>query len=1356
MNIRRKSPMDRAVNRLIVALIVGILFVASLVAPAAVAQDERIPDLLKPWINWVTWDEAHQVCPASYADPADRICFWPRQLELKVGADAGEWTLEAKAYHETWLPLPGDQEYWPQEVQVNQEPVAVIERDGRPHIKLDQASDSIMIRGQFRWRRMPQRLAIPPQIGLLSLTVNGQSVAAPTWDADGHIWLQRTRAEEATQDSLVAQVYRVLEDGIPLWLRTEVELTVSGKSREEELGSVLPEGWNLATVRSQIPIAVDSEGRVKAQVRAGKWTVRLDAFRTTDVNEIRFAAAAQPLVAEELIAFRANARFRSAEIQGIPVIDVTQTTFPEAWRDLPVYAWRTESPFQLVQKMRGMGNRAAAGLAIDRHFWLDDDGRGLTYRDKIVGNDQQIWRLDVASGQELGRVRIGGEGQLITANPMSGAPGVEIRTRNIIMEAVGRTTRDNAVAATGWQADAESLRVTMSFPPGWRLMALFGADFVDGEWLTAWSLLDLFLLLVFSMAVFRMYGPLGGLIAFLAFGLAYHEYGSPRITWILLLVPLALLRVVAEGKGRQFLVGCKYIAAALLLLNLAPFAAREIQSAIYPQLELPGIQYEPRFMFRSVRRAYHAGEAVATVAYESDTPSSQEEGLEQKTRRYGSYEQLSNLAQAPEAKIQTGPAEPEWGWNEVRCGWNGPVSSTQTIRMVLLSPWQHRTLIVIRLALLAFLTSLLLRKELKIARKPKVIPATVVTGIILAMMLVPSQTAFAQIPDAAMLETLRARVLEASDAFPRAAEISTTQLELRDNRIRMESQIHAAIETAVPLPGRVPDWSPVSVQLDGQPAKLVIRRQDFLWVVVPPGVHRVAVEAIVPARTDWEWNFLLAPRHVTVNAPDWNVTGINENGVPESQVIFVRQQQVDTGQADYDRNDFNVAVVVDRFLETGIVWKAHTRVSRLSEPGKAISLQIPLLSGERVLSSQAEVSQGHVAVRLGAEQMTTEWDSELPVGANITLSTPADATWVERWHLIASPVWHVEPTGLPPFFEDTESQLVPVWQPWPGESVELAFSQPTAVSGDTVTVQLVRQMTELGHRHRDTNLRLRVDSSVGGDLPITVPTSAEVISLHVDQQPQPVRRVNDQLFVTLHPGTQLIDVAWRIQQPMSFTTYADAVSLPTVAANINTALSVPENRWILWTHGPLQGPAVRFWTILVCALATALLLGNLKQSPLSRLEWVLLSIGLTQVHFFAAFIVVIWLFALERRGHIDPTSRNYAAFNLLQFGLVVLTVTAIGILIVVVGEGLLGDPKMFILGNDSSRHDLYWFEARADQAMPQPMVVSISVWFYRLLMLLWALWLASAVLRWLVWGWRQWTHGAAGLPWSKHVTETTS
>ena len=77
---------------------------------------------------------------------------------------------------------------------------------------------------------------------------------SPAWDAEGNLWLKRDRAaEQAEADFLGIKVYAVLEDGIPLWLRTEIELSVSGKNREEQIGSILPEGWKLAAINSPFP-----------------------------------------------------------------------------------------------------------------------------------------------------------------------------------------------------------------------------------------------------------------------------------------------------------------------------------------------------------------------------------------------------------------------------------------------------------------------------------------------------------------------------------------------------------------------------------------------------------------------------------------------------------------------------------------------------------------------------------------------------------------------------------------------------------------------------------------------------------------------------------------------------------------------------------------------------------------------------------------------------------------------------------------------------------------------------------------------------------------------------------------------
>jgi hypothetical protein len=530
------------------------------------------------------------------------------------------------------------------------------------------------------------------------------------------------------------------------------------------------------------------------------------------------------------------------------------------------------------------------------------------------------------------------------------------------------------------------------------------------------------------------------------------------------------------------------------------------------------------------------------------------------------------------------------------------------------------------------------------------------------------------------------------------------------------------------------------VKVDGAPESVLRRDDGCLWVVVPAGVHQVSVEGLLPAATEWEWTFRLKPRRVTITAPGWTVTGVRPNGVPENQVFFARQRKAAAGEAEYDRKDFNAIVVVNRHLEVGLVWQVRNVVTRLSSPGKAISLRIPLLAGEKVLTSGVIVEGGFVEVRLGAGEKEFVWESELPVGQKLELKADQTDRWVECWFLVTSPVWNASLTGLAPTFESSEQNLVPVWHPWPGESVTLSFSKPEAVSGDTITVRRVSHEIALGSRQRVSQLELNIEASLGDDFILEFDPNAEISSLKQDNRAIPVRREGAKLMVPVHPGSQTLNVEWRSNEPLKTRAVSGSVKLPVEAANITTVLRVPESRWVLWAAGPLRGPAVRFWSVLAVSILAAWVLGGLKLSPIHRLQWVLLALGLTQIHLAAALAVVGWFFLVAWRGKNGGASSPWK-FDLLQVFLAGFTLVTLGILVAVVREGLLGDPEMFIRGNGSSRTYLRWFQPRSGNVLPQPSVVSVSIWFYRFLMLAWALWLAVALIRWLKWAWTQFSEG---------------
>jgi hypothetical protein len=307
--------------------------------------------------------------------------------------------------------------------------------------------------------------------------------------------------------------------------------------------------------------------------------------------------------------------------------------------------------------------------------------------------------------------------------------------------------------------------------------------------------------------------------------------------------------------------------------------------------------------------------------------------------------------------------------------------------------------------------------------------------------------------------------------------------------------------------------------------------------------------------------------------------------------------------------------------------------------------------------------------------------------------------------------------------------------------VQLTISRPNAVAGAVVTVNNATFDVTLGKRQRTSKLDLAVLCSLGTDFLIELPRDADVTLLTHNQKTIPVRKVANSVAVPLQPGAQSIALEWKSNLVLGANARAERVHLPAEVANIHTTIYVPENRWILWANGPLRGPAVRFWIILACALLAAMVLGRIHFTPLRIIEWTLLIIGLTQVPFVAALTVILWLFFLQWRGGQSFKSLTSDRHNFLQVILIALTAASLGILIFAVGAGLLGSPEMFVSGNGSDRFSLRWFQARSDGTLPTPGCISISIWWYRFAMLLWALWLALALLRWLRWGWQNFSAG---------------
>jgi len=582
----------------------------------------------------------------------------------------------------------------------------------------------------------------------------------------------------------------------------------------------------------------------------------------------------------------------------------------------------------------------------------------------------------------------------------------------------------------------------------------------------------------------------------------------------------------------------------------------------------------------------------------------------------------------------------------------------------------------------------------------------------------------------------RERLLAPPRCAPNCLAVSRLLLEADPEILRVRLEVSADAVATLALPGSAQQWLPTEVLLDGQSATALRREEGRLILVVPPGVHQVLLEGRISGRKTVQLALGMVPGYAQARATGWKVDGIHADGRADGTLQLTR----DEARSPVTGGELRTVTMppfvrVERHLRFGMTWEVDTEVIRLSAAGSAAVLSVPLIPGEAVNTPDVHVEDGKVLVNLGPQAGRTGWHSTLDPLGRVSLTAPADGAWVEAWTLDVGTMWHVILGGIPPLYPTHPGdEHRPTWEPWPGESVDLRFERPAGAGGQTLTVDSTELSVSPGLRATDAELSLAIRSSRGVQHQVTLPTGAELLQATVGGQGQPLRLENGRVTLPLTPGLSRVQLRWREARGLQPLFSPAAVDIGAPAVNNSVVLHLPTDRWVLLAGGPLVGPSVLFWSLLLVTVLVAVALGRVKLVPLGTMSWVLLGVGLTQVPVVAGAIVVACLLAFGWRAKHGASIVSDRGFNALQIMLALLVALSLIILFAAVRQGLLGAPDMQVQGNGSTASQLQWFQDRTIGRLPSPWVLSVPLLVYRLAMLAWALWLVTALLRWLRWG----------------------
>ena len=1347
------------------------LLLLLLLPVAANPADVHVPDDLQDWQAWVLQDKEYRDCPFYFNRGATErgqfICAWPGMLDVNVDQDRGRFTQRWTVYAEdAWIPLPGDVAYWPDQVMANGSAVAVIERNGKPSVRLEPGSWTLT--GRFEWDDRPGVLSIPMQSGLVSLTVSGQRIARPEIDRNG-IFLGERERETQARDAVTVHVYRLVTDMVPTRLDTSLQIDVSGSVREELFGPMLPDGFVPVNIQSQLPAKLEPDGQLRVQVRPGRWVISLTARAPGVSNSITLPDVETTLPDSEIWSYRSDEKLRVTAAEGLPPVDPTRVQVPGHWQQLPAYRINKGESFEITERSRGIV-AADNDLVLNRRMWLDFAGDGFVVRDYVSGTMRTDWRLDMKPPFALKSATENDENLLITNGENESYSGIELRRSDLDVTALGRSDTRAAMPVTGWDARFTDVDTVLYLPPGHKLLTAPGVDVANGSWFGQWELLDFFMVLIITIAAWKLFGRTSGIIALLALALSYHEINAPSWLWLNLLVAIALLRVAPVGRLKNSVN--VYLASSVLFLVVAlvPFMASQLRVAIYPQLESQGgvYQFAPG---RSAGLAMSRMESFDQPAAEAPTAAILlGEGMAQKRARAddrvnllsvnglaadsleeitvtGSRMVSSNFARyAPNAIVQAGPGIPSWQWNAYRLSWNGPVDADQSLRLVILPRWAVTFARFFEVLVLLLFTAVLAAEILKrrwalpgglaIGRSA----AGVLAAGFLSVSMLASPVADAQVPDADILQELESRLMQPPDCVPRCAEILSATVDVGADSVSIRLTINALEDIAIPLPGATTGWRPAAIVVDGSSSAQVLRvgHRD-LWLRVTPGQHTVVLRGSSAGVDSLEIPFPTPPRVIEASGDGWFIAGIKDRRLLSGSLQLTRLQTAEGGDGAprWESSRFPPFVYVYRTVELGLDWRISTSVTRIAPVQGALTLELPLVAGETVVTDDMTVDDGHILVSMNPQQSSVSWQSNIPRTSPLELTAESGVAWTETWFVGVGTVWHAEFSGVPESETGNSGSSVRMaeFHPRGGETLTIVASRPDAAEGSTLAFDSVNVSVKQGAGSSTTSMLLRYRSTRGAQHVIQLPAGADVSKVTIDGDIEPLRAEGGELTVPILPGEHTIAIEWREDGDVGARTQTPGVDIGAPASNITMRLALPDNRWLLATNGPRLGPAVLYWTELLVLILLAWILGRIDWTPLRTHHWLLLGLGFSTFNWPVLGFVAAWILAVGARDKWRPEV-NWWRFNLMQVLIVSLTAIALISIVVSLPTGLLGEPNMHVTGNNSYGNSLSWFADRSDSALPVATAMTVPMWIYKVLILGWALWLSFALLKWLPWTWQ--------------------
>jgi hypothetical protein len=1337
--------------RLRLLFIVCLFFICtSLTSSFAFAQENEtasavyIPPGLTEWREWVLYEQDHLFCPQQLQSHNDEehskphICAWPITLDIQAFDDHAVFESHWFSYTDSEIPLPGSVDLWPEQVLVDGQAAVVTPNTlGRPSVIV--APGEHTLQGRINWTEIPWSLDAPAQSGVVQASLNGKPIVPLIRGTNGYIHLSNASIPKQEKDRTDIVVARLIQDGFPLTMNVYIDIDIYGQNREERIGPVVLPGFEIFNLESKLPVKINDDGSLQLQLQKGAYEIVVQLRATQVITQLQKPELPKPWPNEETWSFAPDLTLRTVRVESPHLADRTQVhTATGLPLDNAVYLLRDNDPFKLIELNRGITDFNNE-ISISRHTWLNLDGNTLINRDEVTGiarsdwrfNIQQPYRLLSAEDQDL----LKDKHLLITQfnnalNPSQLDEGVEWRNPNINMAVTMQTEFTHTTPLSAWQHTVDKLNTTLQLPPGYRLLHATGYDQVRGSWLSRWDIFSVFLLILTTTVVFRLLSWPQALASFVLLSLGMHEFYAPTLLLLISALLLLLNQWVEQKKGQKLINKITLAAILLLAIQIFFFTLNQLQSALYPQLETETITLN----LDTEAKSY----PLASLSPKVDEEDFSLDRIQVTGSRIASPGQALTIND-PNAHLQAGKGIPDWEWNRYHLYRNGPIAADEQQTLFILKPWQQ---FIVRIALV--ISGLYLLFYLARLCFPKVtLPTALLISAVglLAPSMVSAQDHF---PSDKQLSDLQARLVQQDRCMNHCTSLS--QVSMSDSQqgelITLSGTIHSAANTSFLLPKNNTEypWAIQSLMIDGHIAPVYKRDSDYL-IPVSPGIHQLTMTVYAQRFQQLSFTFADRQTYFDIDLEHWQDYGLANHRLNNNTLTLnrraIQQTAVESNASNYQIKPF---IKVERVFSLGLDPHFDIKFQQGHSNNSAIHVEYPLYPDELFLRSSAEAKDDNHRIKFTVEPDDIQHIyTEIPLLDHYEFAANSNPDIAEQWSIVVSPLLHVEFEGSTPLATPSDhadwGHLYYFFKPTAGETLSIKVARPQAIPGNTIAIQNATHHSSVGRNFSESTLNMELIVTRAGNYRIPFPDDAELLHIAINDTEAPVQVIDGALEIPISTNTNTIDIQWRQKIDNHWHLQTPALDLQQPMANITTVIDAPEERWLLWVYGDGIGPALRFWSLLAFMFVVAFALSRIQASPLAFHQWLLLGFGFSVVHSWWFVWIVGFFFILAKRRSSPPNFEHQWRSRAIQTAFILLSVITFILLIATVANGLLSKPDMHISNPLSYYEPLHWYQDISSGALPSSGVISVPMWFYRVAMLLWALWFSLQFVQWLRWTW---------------------